>query len=240
MKAKAKKFGPEYQHRISIQGSAVQRFWHFSKELAIERHCPPAHTDHVLDVGCGAGLVSRFLGKSLANVLGVDSPEEAVAFAAEHFSRPNVSFQVCRLDELDGLGEARFEKIYCSEFIEQIPFDATKKIFKSFYDLLKPGGKIFVAVPNYNSLWPLLKWVTDPSKLVPRASDEPQVEYFYSIKLQHVGSQAGFKLGLTSSMCFLAPWLAPLSWELAKRVDAVESRLTFHLGTVLICVFLKA
>lgn len=233
------KIGGDYQYRALTEGNAVQRFWHFSKLLAIQRYLPPSSKDHVLDVGCGSGVVSDFLGNSAAEVLAIDANEDAIAFATQKFARANVKFKQCLVDDFVVLVDHPLDKIYCLELIEHIHFEQTLKLFKMFLALLKPGGKVFVTTPNYNSLWPLIEWFMDAAKLAPPMAEHQHVQFFHPSKLRELGRTCGFDIETTSSMCFLAPWMAPFSWSLAKRINALESHLPFRLGCVVVCVFAK-
>jgi len=230
----------DYQYHALTQGNAVQRFWHHSKQLAIRRFLPPAEGDHILDVGCGSGVVASFLGQSGATVLAIDGNEDAIAFATRQFSRPNVNFKLGLIEDLAGLDQRPFDKIYCLELIEHIYLNQTRELFKQFGALLKPGGEVLVTTPNYHSLWPMIEWILDTAKLAPQMSEHQHVEFFYASKLEKLGVEAGFEIKRSSSMCFVAPWLAPLSWRLAEKVDGFESKFPFHPGSVLIGVFSKA
>ncbi|MGB7623982.1 MAG: class I SAM-dependent methyltransferase [Terriglobia bacterium] len=229
----------DYQYRALTRGNPVQRFWHYSKQLAIQRYLPPESSDHVLDVGCGSGVISHFLSESGAAVLGIDGNEDAIAFARQRFSAPNLSFRSGLIEEVVRLEQPPFDKVYCLELIEHVYINQTRDLFRGVWSLLAPGGKVLITTPNYHSLWPLIEWLMDTMKLAPQMSEHQHVEFFNAGKLGEVGLQSGFGIERSSSICFIAPWLAPLSWRLAERVDKLESRLPFHMGSILIAVFGK-
>jgi energy-converting hydrogenase Eha subunit A len=62
----------DYQHRALTEGSAIQRFWHCSKQLSIRKHLPPAPSDEIIDV---------------------DGNSDAMDIARKSHGRPNVTFQ---------------------------------------------------------------------------------------------------------------------------------------------------
>jgi 2-polyprenyl-3-methyl-5-hydroxy-6-metoxy-1,4-benzoquinol methylase len=229
----------DYQYRALTEGNRIQRFWHHSKLAAVEHHLPPAAGDKVLDVGCGSGVVSDYLGKSGASVLAIDANPDAIDFATRNFGRPNVTFERRLIDDLSSLEAGSFDKIFCLELIEHIYLEQTCQLFKTFLALLKPGGKIFITTPNYNSLWPLIEWLMDTLRLAPRMAEDQHVEHFYATKLQQLGINSGFGLVKSSTMCGMAPWVALLSRGLAKQVNFVETVLDLHWGSVLVCVFSK-
>jgi 2-polyprenyl-3-methyl-5-hydroxy-6-metoxy-1,4-benzoquinol methylase len=67
--------------------------------LSIKRYLPPKPSDTVLDVGCGSGVVTSFLGEFGATVVGIDGNLDAIQFANQQFSHPNVKFQLGLVDE---------------------------------------------------------------------------------------------------------------------------------------------
>ncbi len=89
----------DYQYRALTEGGAVQRFWHYSKQLAISRFLPVQPGQRAIDVGCGSGVISSFLGRRGAEVLGVDSNPQAVEFATGKFATDNVRFAHGLVDE---------------------------------------------------------------------------------------------------------------------------------------------
>ena len=72
------------------QRFVVQRFWHWEKELSIDRFCPPAPGERVLDVGCGSGVVSDLLARRGAITTGVDVDARSIAFAQRTYARSNL------------------------------------------------------------------------------------------------------------------------------------------------------
>jgi len=169
------KIGGDYQYKALTQGNSIQRFWHFNKHLSIMRYLPPNSQDTIIDVGCGSGVITSFLGESGASVLGVDGNSEAIQFASEKFSRPNVDFRLGLVDD-EFESTQDFDKIYCLEVIEHIYRNQAKNMLNNFWRLLKPGGQVFLTTPNYRSLWPLIEWSMDKLGLAPPLAEHQHVE----------------------------------------------------------------
>jgi len=55
---------------------------------------PFAYRKNVVDLGCGAGYGSFMMSWSAKSVAGIDVSEDAISFAAAHFTAPNLSFEV--------------------------------------------------------------------------------------------------------------------------------------------------
>lgn len=228
----------DYQARAITSGPSIQRFWHQAKLLSIKNLLPPVSGDYVLDVGCGSGVVSSFLGASGARVVGIDINPEAIAFAMEHYSLKNVSFSIAAVDaELPV--EGGVDKIYCLEVIEHIYMEQTGAMLDEFWRKLRPGGKIFLTTPNYRSVWPLIEWAMDRSGLFPVMAGHQHVEHYNRRKLRAVCERHGFRITDMRTMCLLSPWLSPISRRLAAAALSVELHIPFLPGAILIAVLEK-
>jgi 2-polyprenyl-3-methyl-5-hydroxy-6-metoxy-1,4-benzoquinol methylase len=226
----------DYQYLALHKGHPVQRFWHYNKQLTIARYLPPQPGELVLDVGCGSGVVSNFLAASGATTIGIDASHDAVAFASRTFPRENLSFHRGVVDEEFRLDHAA-DKIYCLEMIEHIYTHEAREMLRTFHGCLKPGGRLFLTTPNGRSFWPLIEWSMDTLRLAPRMADYQHVSRYSRRTLASLCASAGFAVEHVATTCFCAPWLAPLSWNLALRANAAETGSA--LGSILVCVARK-
>ena len=96
----------------------------------------------VLDVGCGWGALLYKLGKTGADVYGVDLDAEAVQFARDDLHLPNV--RIGRIEDCTHMGP--FDIIAMLDFIEHpvCPLHA----FRVAASVLKPGGLLMIWTPN--------------------------------------------------------------------------------------------
>jgi 2-polyprenyl-3-methyl-5-hydroxy-6-metoxy-1,4-benzoquinol methylase len=226
----------DYQFRAaSADAPSVQRFWHHAKILAIDRYLPPAADDSILDVGCGSGVVSSHVAATAARVIGVDGNRNAVDFAAVTFRKPNLRFVHAAVDDLPA-APGSVDKIYCLEVIEHLDAPVTHRMLEAFRTALKPGGRAFLTTPNVRSAWPVIEWLVDRSGRAPRMAGEQHVEMYNRGKLTRLCAQHGFAVDAAPSMCFLAPWLAPIGWRLAKSCFDLEAALRLPIGSILIVV----
>lgn len=103
----------------------------------------------ILDVGCGAGILSEALAKCGAEVVGID-PSELLISAARDHRKPDMSVNyLCELIQ-DHVVENSgvYDAVVASEVVEHI---ADKDSFlKSCVAALKPGGSIFITTFNKN------------------------------------------------------------------------------------------
>jgi len=101
--------------------------------------------DKVLDVGCGNGNVSLFLGQKGVQVKGIDISAEAIAIAKARNPFSYVEFEVCAAEKLSDIGE-RYKAVVCSEVLEHL--DEPHALLEVLYELLTDDGILIVTVPN--------------------------------------------------------------------------------------------
>jgi 2-polyprenyl-6-hydroxyphenyl methylase/3-demethylubiquinone-9 3-methyltransferase len=102
---------------------------------------------HILDVGCGAGLLSESLAKAGHNVLGLDASAEAIAAAQAHASGRNLplAYRTGAAEDLLAEGQ-KFPVITALEIIEHVPDPAG--FVATLASLLEPGGLLFISTLN--------------------------------------------------------------------------------------------
>ena len=225
----------DYQHRAATRGPAVQRFWHYTKRLAIDRYLPPEPRDFILDAGCGSGVITSYLGESGARVIGLDPNPESIDFATRTFARGNVTFVNSEIDQLSL--DRPMDKIYNLEVVEHLSAASGHEMFRRFYGALRPGGQLFLTTPNVRSLWPLIEWAVDRTGLVPPMGGAQHVEMYHRGKLCDAAAAHGFEVQTIRSMCLLSPWAAVVSWRAARWLFDVETVLPGVMGPVLVAVF---
>jgi len=103
---------------------------------------------HVLDVGCGGGLLAEGMAGCGANVTGIDRSEKALAVARIHAGKSGV--EVC-YEASDAQTWAcghpgEYDALTCMEVLEHVP-DVPDTIV-ACARLLKPGGFFFFATLN--------------------------------------------------------------------------------------------
>lgn len=104
----------------------------------------------VLDVGCGAGILTESLADQGANVIGIDPSAEMIKIADEHANNSllDIEYKCIVIEELIESHNASFDIITCMELLEHVPNPA--QLIDCCSKLLKPGGKIFFSTLNRN------------------------------------------------------------------------------------------
>lgn len=102
----------------------------------------------ILDVGCGAGLLSESLAKENAHVTAIDLSDDVLAVAREHAATASLQIQydAIAVETLAEQKPASFDMIMCMEMLEHVPNPAS--IIQACHDLVKPNGLIFFSTIN--------------------------------------------------------------------------------------------
>lgn len=100
---------------------------------------------HVLDVGCGGGILSEALAERGASVLGIDLAESALQAAEAHRAGQAVEYRLESSRETAARGEV-FDVVTCMEMLEHVADPAA--VLRDIHALLKPGGWAFFSTIN--------------------------------------------------------------------------------------------
>lgn len=104
-----------------------------------------ARRKRVLDVGCGAGYGSAELANSATAVTGIDISADAIAYATEHYVRPNLIYQKAGAAQLP-FPDASFDLVVAFEVIEHLT--DWEHLIAEARRVLSPGGQFVVSTPN--------------------------------------------------------------------------------------------
>ena len=107
---------------------------------------------HVLDVGCGGGILSEALTAAGAEVTGIDLAPRVLEVARLHLHESNhkVDYREISVEALAVEIPAAFDAISCMEMLEHVPDPGS--VIQSCATLLKPGGRLFLSTLNRTPL----------------------------------------------------------------------------------------
>ncbi|MEM9303919.1 MAG: bifunctional 2-polyprenyl-6-hydroxyphenol methylase/3-demethylubiquinol 3-O-methyltransferase UbiG [Pseudomonadota bacterium] len=115
----------------------------------IERH---AELDglRVLDVGCGAGLLSEAMAAAGADVTGIDLSNEALAAGRRHMAESalTVDYRHESIEAHIETGARDYDMVTCLEMLEHVPDPAG--VIRGCATVLRPGGRLFLSTLNRN------------------------------------------------------------------------------------------
>ncbi|GIK74010.1 MAG: hypothetical protein BroJett021_29980 [Chloroflexota bacterium] len=100
----------------------------------------------VLDVGCGTGdLVTVWVARLGAQVLGIDTHEPSIALARSRYDIPSLQFELATAEDVLTSGR-NFDVIICSEVLEHLT--QPESLLSTLRKLIRPNGLCLVTVPN--------------------------------------------------------------------------------------------
>src|SRR5687768_4293811 len=165
--------------------AAAHRFWDVDGEFKplhklnpvraryVQERCALAGA-HVLDVGCGGGLLAESLARAQANVTAIDLAPSMVETARLHSldSGLRIDYRVESAESLAATHAGRFDVLTCMEMLEHVPEPAATVAV--FARLLRPGGDLFISTINRNfkSFALAIVGAEYLAKLVPRGTHE--------------------------------------------------------------------
>jgi SAM-dependent methyltransferase len=127
----------------------------------------------VLDAGCGEGvLVDEYAGA--IDIVGVDAN-----YASDRVREGSVIALP--------FPDATFDRVLCLDVLEHLTYEEQPRAFAEFHRVLRPGGELFVSVPNLAHLQSRVQFLLR-GRLIRTASE-----------LKHPGDRPAFEYGRLAS-----------------------------------------
>jgi len=122
------------------------------RQQAIKRLCDRfiAPGASVLEIGCGAGIVSKHIAKRASRLVGIDISETAVAMARLYATGGNCEFRALDItgEAVDTTSLGTFDAILMPDVIEHIPVARRRGLFARIESLLGPRGLVLLTYPS--------------------------------------------------------------------------------------------
>lgn len=138
------------------------RWWDETGPVASLHAINPLRTDYiaararldgasVLDVGCGAGLLSEALARRGALVTGIDLAAENIRVAVEHAAAAglDIDYRVQSVEERAAAAPGTFDVVTCLELLEHVP--DPEAVIAACARAVRPGGTVFFSTINRNA-----------------------------------------------------------------------------------------
>lgn len=106
--------------------------------------CISANKARILDVGCGPGNITYYLGQKRPDWIleGIDAAPNMVAIAAKNL--PGAAFSVLDCRDLDRL-ETQYHGVVCGFCLPYLEPAAGEKLLNDIYQRLIPGGYLYLS-----------------------------------------------------------------------------------------------
>lgn len=140
----------EYISHSNTSRGIINRVYQFSRNLMLRkkaklvRKITGISRGTLLDIGSGTGFFAGFMKTKGWNVLGIEINEKA-----RNFSRKEFGIGVLEPSEIKNVEPASFDCITLWHVLEH--FYDPYKYMEDISRLLRPGGKIIIALPNSGS-----------------------------------------------------------------------------------------
>jgi ubiquinone/menaquinone biosynthesis C-methylase UbiE len=117
------------------------------RQFHLEKLFPKGEEGSFLDVGCGIGYLSHFLGKGWKKY-GVDTDHKALKLISDRDQQ-----KVLLSNAIDiPFKNHSMDVILCSEVLEHLPDGKDQEALFEMARILKPGGHMFITVPSLEGL----------------------------------------------------------------------------------------
>ncbi len=97
----------------------------------------------ILDVGCGAGVKSRYLTNKGFKVTGIDFSEKMIEIAKRE--SPEIPFEVVDVYEIDKYPKT-FDGVFAQAVLLHIPKEKIRSVLAKLKGKIKPNGLLYIAV----------------------------------------------------------------------------------------------
>ena len=142
---------------IAKFGRLADRWWDTSGPLATLHAINPLRTAYIaeraplagsalLDVGCGAGILSESLAQRGARVTGIDLAADSIDIARRHAATAGleIDYRVAAVES--DIPPASFDVVTCLELLEHVPDPAAT--IAACARAVRPGGRVFFSTIN--------------------------------------------------------------------------------------------
>lgn len=107
----------------------------------------------ILDLGCGSGVLLKFLLENGYDAVGFDSSKAQCKLAQNRLRKSNLNPKAVRNIPLEKTNkwEDYFDSVICIDVLEHMKNDS--KSAKDLIKMIKPGGRLIAVVPALPRLW---------------------------------------------------------------------------------------
>lgn len=107
----------------------------------------------LVEIGCGAGRLTKHIAGSFSRVLALDVSEDMLAYARNHIKEPNVEFQLVDGSVIPG-APGSVDAVFSAQVFQHLDSQQdVERYFREIARVLVPGGSMMIHVPVF--AWPI-------------------------------------------------------------------------------------
>ena len=187
-------------------GRLAEHWWDTSGEMRPLHDINPLRTDfidrraslagkRVLDVGCGAGILSEALARRGAQVTGLDPAEAAIDAARAHAAQEGlgITYEVGAGEDMP-YADGSFDAVVCVDVLEHVRDRA--RVLAETARVLRPGGTFLFDTINRNWIarFGAITMAEDVIGILPRGTHDPEM-FITPAELRAGMEEAGLEPG---------------------------------------------
>jgi 2-polyprenyl-6-hydroxyphenyl methylase/3-demethylubiquinone-9 3-methyltransferase len=130
------------------------------KLAPLDQVAAQASGNHILDVGCGHGVLAALLldDHPERRVVGIDPDERKIAWANESIGKnPNAEFRAMTIETLAAERPASFDCVVIADVLCLIARDTWAPFLDAARRLLRPGGRLILKDAENDGSWRAIK-----------------------------------------------------------------------------------
>lgn len=139
--------------KLYAQSQERSEFVDSNKEVVFNRFTVSDMKDnHVLDLGCGYGIFTKYFHDIAADVIGVDGSAEMIKIAKDYY--PDCSFSIIDITKALPFESESFDLIFCNQVLMDI--EDVEPLFKEINRILKHNGILYFSIVHpgfYDCHW---------------------------------------------------------------------------------------
>lgn len=149
------------QKEVDKFNNLAHEWWDLDGKFKTLHHINPTrldfiqkHTDlnqkHIIDVGCGGGILAEGMASKNAIVTAIDLAPQSIEIAKLHLHESNlqVNYECVNIEDFVSHNSEKFDLLTCMEMLEHVP--NPDFIVANCAQLLKPSGIAFFSTMNRN------------------------------------------------------------------------------------------
>ena len=140
--------GLDYKYR-RWQKHPTGQFDYRATEKSINKFLKGKKFKNALEVGCGPGTWTEIVKEHTENLLAVDISETMINEAKKNVTIPNIEF--LNKDIMEYNSDKKFDLIFSIRAFEYFP--EQEGFIKKCFEILNPGGELFVITKTKASYW---------------------------------------------------------------------------------------